>query len=157
MPQNLITEQSLRELPEINGKDLEFVLAIYEGMPQTDAYKAVYANEGTKPTTIWSEASKKANNPKIRPWLEYIKLQQLKAASYTIDEHIKELDELRLLSINSGNMGAAVNATVNKGKARGLYVERVEDVTYGKDDIHNALVELFGQSVADQITEKEIH
>lgn len=42
----------------------------------------------------------------------------------TLGEHLRELAQLERIAVRMGQIGAAVNAAVHRGKASGLYVER---------------------------------
>ncbi len=56
-------------------------------------------------------------------------------ANITLDSHIATLAQLRDTANALGQMGAAVTAETNRGKAAGLYVERSESKSLGKQDI----------------------
>lgn len=42
----------------------------------------------------------------------------------TLGEHLRELAQLERIAVRMGQLGAAVNAAIHRGKASGLYVER---------------------------------
>lgn len=42
----------------------------------------------------------------------------------TLGEHLDELAQLERIAVRMGQIGAAVNAAIHRGKASGLYVER---------------------------------
>lgn len=112
-------------LPPITDKHLAFALLLAKGESQTDAYTEVYGEKAG----AYSLSSRLASKDNVKEWTDHLRQQVLESSTYTLTQHIRELEELKTLSVKSGNMGAAVNATVNKGKATGLYVEKREDVS----------------------------
>jgi hypothetical protein len=137
------------ELPELTAKQLQFVYGIKAGMTATDAYKIAYDCEGSDIATIWANASRLRSDSKVTSWLAHTQRQQITAANYTHDRFMADLEELKDLSVKSGNMGAAVNATVNMGKSTGHMVEK-QEITHktNKDELEQAL-ELLQQAGMD--------
>lgn len=113
-------------LPDLTENQRNFVYGILEGRTKSDAYRAAYNTEGMQDSTIWANASALSRNNKVARWVNYIKAQNVERGSYTLADHVDELEEAKewLKSINNG--GAYVRAVELKGKATGLYVERIK-------------------------------
>lgn len=50
----------------------------------------------------------------------------MEAVQITLQSHLERLSELSRLAQEGGQMSAAINAEVARGKASGLYVEKME-------------------------------
>lgn len=132
MPQRLKTKpasETAAELPDITPAQAEFVRNILAGKTATDAYRTAFDVGDWLPSSIWCEASKLRNSPKVQQWIEASKIAGLGSTAVTYERHINELERLKALSIASGNMGAAVQCEQTIGKAAGLHVEQIRDVT----------------------------
>lgn len=116
-------------LPALTDKQLAFVMAMLEGMSASDAYRKAYGAEKMQPQTIWSKASALKANGKVRVWLARARAEASDKGAYTLAEHVAELDRLKTVAEESGNIGAAVQAEQLKGKVLGYHIERREDVT----------------------------
>lgn len=143
------------DLPDIQENHLLFAKCIAEGKTQSDAYRMAIAGPDTTDESIWVQASKLANDNKVRLWIDALKLNVLNATSYSMEMHIAELEEARQLSKNSGNMGAMVNATVAKGKATGKYIDRVEHINTVKThkSLEDKLSKIIGQAIDSKLHE----
>jgi hypothetical protein len=117
------------ELPDLTPQQAEFVRHVVSGKTATDAYKAAYDCGGSLPRTIWAEASRLRNDPDIAAWIDAAKIAGLGSTAVTYERHINELERLKALCIKSGNMGAAVQCEQTIGKAAGLHVDKIMDVT----------------------------
>lgn len=136
-----ITEQDqTAELPDLTDQQKAFVDAILAGKTASDAYRGAYDCAKTSNAVVWKEACILRNNRKVAVWLAAARKAGLGASTVTLSDHIKELERLREIALDSGNVGAAVQAEQLRGKAMGHYVDRVEtaDVT----DIRSELEEL---------------
>lgn len=116
------------ELPDLTPQQMLFVEGLLEGKTATDAYKAAY-NTSAANTVIWAEASKLRNNPKVASWLSAARKAHLGTAVVTIESHQRELERIKELAIESGNLGAAAQCEQLRGKVAGHYVDKFEDVT----------------------------
>ena len=137
MPQNQKTEPATptdtEELPELTEKQHNFVQALLEGKTYSDAYREAYDASEMKPRLIWREASLLAAHPKVTQWLEALRTSAVQTGVASIEEHTAQLRRLRELALKTGNLGAAVNAEVNLGKASGLHIDRIQDVDRGRE------------------------
>ena len=117
------------DLPALTGKQMRFVRGILDGKNATDAYRAAYDVANMATETIWVEASKLRNSPKVSTWIITARKACLGASKLTLEGHLQELERLKELAMGAGNYGAAVQAEQLRGKATGFYVEQVRDLT----------------------------
>ena len=132
MPQNQRTEASpFSDLPELTPQQHEFacLLGMRKVKSAAEAYRQAYDCSGSGPKTIWVEASRLRLNPAVSLWIEAYRMATVNNEVCSHEEHLTMLAELRDESRAKGNLGAAVNAEVSRGKAAGLYIEQVKDVT----------------------------
>ena len=96
----------------------------------SDAYKKVYnVKHGTKDATIHRAAHELIENPKVSARIKELRGMAANAAVLTLDQHMDDLRSLREEARSAGQYGAAINAEISRGKARGFYVTKTEDVT----------------------------
>lgn len=130
MPQQQKTDKfRIDVLPELTERQEIFVKGILDGLSASDAYRRAYSTEDSKPETIWASASRLRHDPKVNQWLAAAQIAKLGSATLTAGQHMQELERLREIAVETGNIGAAVNAEVSRGKAAGHYVEKFEDVS----------------------------
>lgn len=95
-----------------------------------EAYRRAYSAERMKPATIRNNAYKLLCNNDISTMLNKLRDAAAKEAQVTLEGHLNKLAELRDMAIEDGQWNAAITAEVSRGKAAGLYTERVKaDVT----------------------------
>lgn len=137
------------ELPQITEKQMNFVIGILKGKSQSDAYRDAYDCSKSTDNTVWSDSSKLASHPAIAQWLAVARRERFDLARYTVNEYMREQQELYQACRNSGNMGAAVKTHENIGKVAGYYVTQIRDLTPKVDkDLINQLESLFGAEAA---------
>lgn len=117
------------ELPELTDKEQKFLEGLLLNKPGTVAYREAFDCSNMLPTTVQACASTLKHSHKLTRWLSAARQAYLGTAVATLESHTLELARLRELSVDSGNMGAAIQAEQLRGKASGLYVERYENVT----------------------------
>ena len=138
------------ELPDLTEKQYNFVQGLLRGLTASDAYREAYPDSNMTGNVLWVEASKTKSLPNVAIWLNQAKQEQLSAATYTIEDHLKELDEIRLAALSSGQYSAATQATQNKGKVSGHYIDQIKDLTTQEDtDLIKLIYEQLGQSAGD--------
>lgn len=116
-------------LPDLTDQQQRFVESLLAGKSASDAYRAAYDTTNFAPTTLWANASRLAADSKVKAWLSAARQACLGSAVLTKDAHVQQLERLREIAIDTGNVGAAVLAEHHRGKVGGYYVERYEDVT----------------------------
>jgi phage terminase small subunit len=134
MPQNMLTEPDIdlpdgEELPALTAQQQKFVEGIVGGKTASDAYRAAYACENSMASTVWAAASRLRNDAKVSAWIAAAHKACLGSTALTLDDHLRQLERLRELALEKGNIGAAVLAEHHRGKAKGHYVDQVRDVT----------------------------
>ncbi len=130
MPQRKLTDApEFSELPELTAQQLDFVRHILAGKTASDAYRLAYNAENMANKSIWVEASRLRNSPDVALWLGAARKANLGSAVLTKEQHMQELERLREIALDTGNVGAAVQAEMSRGKVAGHHVERVADVT----------------------------
>lgn len=124
MPRDKSTEPL--ELPDITGEELSFVQEWLVDGNATRAFKVAWphAEEWTD-NAVRVEACRRLQKPNVRLTIDACRRYMGAKAECTLEQHLNELDRLKNVSEVTGNLGAAVNAEVNRGKASGLYVDRV--------------------------------
>lgn len=113
------------DLPELTAQQDKFVQGILSGKSASDAYRAAYDCSQSQDSTVWAEASRLRGDHKVSAWLSAARKAGLGRAAVTLEGHISELERLREIAIDSGNVGAAVQAEQLRGKASGHYSENI--------------------------------
>lgn len=146
MPQNQKTAPlDAADLPELTPQQQDFVRELLSGKTASDAYRAAYNAENMSNKAIWVEASRLRNDPNVALWLGAARKAHLGSAVVTLDGHQRELERIREIALESGNIGAAVQAEVARGKVAGHHVDKVQDVT-DRTDVVATLKEIQGIS-----------
>lgn len=131
MPRRKITEpatDSPDDLPEISPQQQEFVRGLLSGKTASDAYRSAFDCSDWLPNSVWCAASKLANDARVQQWLDAARRASLGGSTRTLDHHVRELERLKALCVQSGNMGAAVTCEQTIGKATGLHIDRIQEV-----------------------------
>lgn len=125
MRQKITNQPEQDDLPELTPQRREFVFLMLQGKTASDSYRAAFDCSNSTDRTVWCEASKLKHNPDVAQWLAVARKAGMGAAKVTLDGHVSELERLREIAIDSGNIGAAVQAEQLRGKASGHYTENV--------------------------------
>lgn len=133
MPQRKIAniekiKATATDLPDLTAQQFEFLRWVLEGCTNTEAYRRAYPTvmEGN---SLWVSACKMRDNPKFKAWLAAARQAHLGTAVISKENHLRELERLKEIAVETGNVGAAVQAEQLRGKVQGYHVERYEDVT----------------------------
>jgi hypothetical protein len=116
------------DLPELPACDQQFVHLIVTGASAAEAFRMTRDVAHWTPASVWAEASRLRNAPKIVSWIASAMKAGMASTKITIERHVRELERLKELSVASGNMGAAVQCEQTIGKAAGLHIDRVQEV-----------------------------
>lgn len=130
------------DLPELTPNRMSFVKAILQGMTASDAYRHSYDTENWSDEAIWVEASRTKSDPKVALWLATARREGLANTVITLESHVSELDSLKQEARQAGAYGAAIKAEELKGRANGLYVERIKTEDGTEISLINALAKL---------------
>ena len=123
------TELDGAELPDLTQQQARFVEGILSGKTASDAYRAAYDASTMTDRSIWAEASRTRAHINVAAWLSAARKAGLGRGMVTLEGHIQELERLKEIAIDTGNVGAAVQAEQLRGKAAGHYIEQHRDLT----------------------------
>lgn len=141
--------KAAERLPDLTHKQMAFVHGILQGKTASDAYRAAYDCQGSSDQVIWNEASALRASPTIQAWLTHLRMHALDTGAMTIEGHISELTRLREAAISEGQISAAVQAEVHKGKVLGMYEERLRLMNKtGDSELIQALRAHLGEQAA---------
>ena len=110
----------------LTQKQEAFCLEYINSGNASAAYRAAYNTSRMKPETVNRTAKSMMDNHKIAARLIELRAPAVEAVQLTLEMHLRTLAELRDEARLLGQMGAAINAESQRGKAAGLYVERIE-------------------------------
>jgi phage terminase small subunit len=104
-----------------------FAQAVASGMSQADAYRAAFSvKPTTKPETVQQSASRLMADPIVSARVAEIRKPIVKRAQITLESHLADLQMLRDRALEAEQYSAAISAEVSRGKASGLYTDKVE-------------------------------
>lgn len=110
----------------LTQKQENFCLAYIETGNASEAYRRAYNAKGMKPETVNNKAYALLKKGGIGARLEELRSPVIKNAQVTLEQHLKDLEELRELAKEDGKYGPAIQAEIARGKASGLYVEHAK-------------------------------
>ena len=106
----------------------------------SEAYRSVYNCSRMKPETVNNKAYILKNKGEIRARIEELRGEAAKEAVIDLATHLQDLKELREEARKAKQYSAAISAEISRGKAVGLYTEKIEAnvrsrvVDFGADD-----------------------
>lgn len=109
----------------LTPKQEAFCLAYLETGNASEAYRRAYNTEGMKPETVNRTAKQLLDNHKITTRIHELQSDAAEATQITLQGHLEDLRRLRDAATEAKQYGAAVKAEMARGKAAGLYTERV--------------------------------
>lgn len=108
----------------------KYAQLLAQGCTQSDAYRQAYpASKSWKPDSVHQKASKLAADPGVAARVDELRRQVVPKLAMTMESHMEELERLKGLALQAGKFEAAIKAEELRGKVKGLYVQRTEDVT----------------------------
>jgi len=110
-----------------------FAQSVASGMTQADAYRTAYNAAKMKPETVQNNAHQLMKNSEISTRVDAIRKPIVEKAGITLEAHLKRLDELSRMAAEAEQYSAAITAETHRGKASGLYVEKVEQTLQNPD------------------------
>jgi hypothetical protein len=140
------------ELPRLTPKQMAFVQALLKGKTASDAYREAYDCEGMAANSIWVAASRLRSDAKVALWLRHYQLAALQEGRVTLEGHLGELTRLREQALDAKQVAAAVQAEHHRGKAAGLYEDRLR-ITHAPSDeeLLKAIEGLLGKETAEAL------
>lgn len=116
----------------LTPKQEAFAQAIVTGANQSDAYRAAYkVRPGTKPESVNQNASRIMADVNVVSRVAELREPVAKKAQITLESHLDDLMRLRNMAVKEKQYSAAISAEVSRGKAAGIYIEKMEHS--GKD------------------------
>lgn len=109
----------------LTKKQEDFILAYIESGNATGAYRSAYNVGGMKAETVNRTAKELLDNPKIAARIAELRKPVIEKAQLSLEQHLNDLKRLRDLAEASEKYGPAIMAEVSRGKASGLYVDKV--------------------------------
>ena len=110
----------------LTAKREAFCQAIVSGMSQADAYRKAFDAQAMKPATVQKRASELMANGEVRGRVEEIRKPVVEAVQISLEQHLRDLKDLRDKAQSADKWGPAIVAEIARGKASGLYVESVK-------------------------------
>lgn len=92
----------------------------------SEAYRRAYDVEKINPGTIRIKATALINTGKVAVRIRELQLAEAQHAPLSLEEHLEALGRLRDLAVEQGKLSAAVSAEISRGKAAGLYTDKVQ-------------------------------
>lgn len=130
----------------LTPKQEAFCQAMLTAKDQSEAYRKAFSAGKMKPATVHSKASILMADGKVRARIEELRKPVVEAVGVTLAQHLRDLKMIRDKALMDGKWGPAVAAELGRGKASGLHITKIEDVT---DPLKKAL----GNMPADKAQE----
>ena len=129
---------------KLTAKQEAFCLAYIETNNASEAYRQAYNSSKMKPESVNESASRLLADVKITARLEQLRAPVRDRAQITLESHLERLNHLSLMAEQAEQYSAAIKAEESRGKVAGLYVEKVDHTTNGKD-IAPSFATLYGK------------
>jgi hypothetical protein len=114
------------------AKQEAFCVAYVGCMDATKAYRQVYdVSPDTKPSVVRNLAYKVMCKPVVEARITELRGQAARVGLVTLETHLADLARLRDMAEQDGQFSAAISAEISRGKAVGLYTERLKQEVTG--------------------------
>lgn len=110
----------------LTQKQEMFCISYIETGNAGEAYRRSYECEKMKSETITENACRALKNSKIAARIAELRAPVIEKAAITLEQHLADLKALRDKADASEKYGPAIQAEMARGKASGLYVDKVE-------------------------------
>lgn len=110
----------------LTQKQEAFCVAYVETGNASEAYRRSYDAGGMSEASINRKAKEVLDNGKITARITEIRAPALEKAQITLECHLNDLKTLRDKADTAAKFGPAIAAEIARGKASGLYIEKVE-------------------------------
>lgn len=107
-------------------KQEKFCQSIASGKTGADAVRAAYSVEKWKPAAIHGRAYKLMQIGEVLARVEELRKPIVEAVGLTLEAHLNRLEALSIAAETAENYGPAVSAEVSRGRAAGLYTEKMD-------------------------------
>lgn len=118
-------------MAKLTPKQENFCQEYIQGGNAAEAYRRAYDAENMKPETVFNSAYKLMEHAGVKARIQELRSEAAKAAMVTLESHLADLARLRDLAEGDGQFSAAITAEISRGKAVGLYTERVKQELTG--------------------------
>jgi len=112
----------------LTQKQESFCLVYIETGNATESYRRAFKPPTASEATINRKAKGLMDTDKIQARIEELRKPVRDKAQITLETHLIDLKRLRDLAETDGKYSAAVTAEVSRGRASGLYVEKIENI-----------------------------
>ena len=111
----------------LTGKQEAFAKLVASGSMLSDAYRECYSADNMKSSTLWSEACRLAQNPKVSTRIKDIQAD-MEADRRTIERRREEwvLKRLQEEADGADNASSRIRALELVGKTVGMFTDRIE-------------------------------
>lgn len=135
----------------LTPKQESFCIQVVETGNASEAYRRCYNTTKMNPDSVNRKAKELMDNVKIAARLSEMRAPALEKAQITLETHLRDLQILRDKADASEKYGPAVAAEISRGKASGLYVERVEhagkiEITMTDEELDAKLAKLIANA-----------
>lgn len=140
----------------LTAKREKFAQAIAAGNSQADAYRLAYCAEKMGAPAVWVESGRLASNPAVALRIAELRAPAVEKARITLESHLQRLKELSEGAEAAEQYSAAVKAEESRGKASGLYVDKLQiagDAKGAPIAVQN--VPLFDSTKLDQVEREQ--
>lgn len=117
---------------KLTPKQENFCLAYLETGNASEAYRRAYDSKNMKPESINVNASKLLADAKIALRIENLRTPVREKVLLTLESHLTRLAELSKRAEEAEQFGPAIAAETNRGKAVGLYTDKVDVTSKGE-------------------------
>jgi phage terminase small subunit len=94
-----------------------------------EAYRQAYPkSQKWQDQSVWVKASALANSDKVSVRVSELRHLAAEKTQITLESHLKELERLRIMAEEQGNVNAAIQAEVARGKHSGVVAATKVDV-----------------------------
>lgn len=105
----------------LTPKREKFAQAVASGMNQSDAYRVAFnVKPGSKLTSINVNASKVMSDANVALRVSELRAPAVKKVGITLESHLADLEMLRDMAKDMGQIQAAITAEVARGKHSGV-------------------------------------
>lgn len=116
----------------LTQKQESFCLAYIETGNATEAYRRSYNASNMADTTVNRKGKMLLDMGKIGARIEGIRKEAADKVGLTLQQHLTDLKRLRDMAESSEKYGPAIQAEIARGKASGLYVEKIDATVTNK-------------------------
>lgn len=111
---------------KLTAKQEAFCIAYLKTGNASEAYRQAYSTKNMSGPVINNKASALLAKGEIRVRLEELRKPAVEAAQMTLESHLADLRMLRDKALEAEQYSAAITAETNRGKAAGLYTDKVD-------------------------------